>query len=68
MDIGVNREIYPTAVIAGNDIDGSPIYIGRAQLDGQWVPAKIIPDKNVATITYDGKEHNVYTYQVLFII
>lgn len=36
------------AIFVGNDSDGSPIYVGRAFHNGDQLPAKVIPSKNVA--------------------
>lgn len=36
------------AIYAGNDCDGSAIYVGRAHHEGELLPAKVIPSKNVA--------------------
>lgn len=45
------------AVRGGTDSDGSGIYVGRAFHEGDWIPAKVIPEKNISYIAYDGKEH-----------
>lgn len=44
------------AVEAGYDVDGTKIYVGRLSYAGDILPAKVIPQKNVAYISYDGKE------------
>lgn len=36
------------AIVVGNDSDGAPIYVGRAFHNGDQLPAKVIPSKNVA--------------------
>lgn len=38
----------PNAIFVGNDADGSPIYVGRCFHNGDQLPAKVIPSKNVA--------------------
>lgn len=38
----------PNAVVAGNDSDGSIVYVGRSFHDGDQLPAKVIPSKQVA--------------------
>lgn len=48
--------IHPRAVRGGEDIDGSPIYIGRGFLDRNIVPAKVLPYKSVAYIGWDWNE------------
>lgn len=56
------------AVFAGHDIDRAPIYVGRAFHDGDHVPAKVIPQKNVAYISYNGQEHAKYQYDVCILL
>lgn len=43
----------PSAIFVGNDADGSPMYVGRCFHNGDQLPAKVIPSKNVAY----GKDH-----------
>lgn len=52
------------AVVAGHDIDGATIYVGRAFHEGDMIPAKVIPSKNVAYIPYNCEEIPKYDYQV----
>lgn len=52
------------AVIAGHDIDGSPIYVGRAYHEGDLIPAKTIPNKHVAYVPYGGMEVAKHDFQV----
>lgn len=52
------------AVVAGADVDGAPIYVGRAYHEGDLVPAKVIPSKHVAYIPYNGQEVAKYDYHV----
>lgn len=51
--------------MAGNDSDGDTIYIGRAEHNGDFLPAKVIPNKNKAYVSYGGEEIEVDSYQVL---
>lgn len=51
-------------VHAGQDVDGAPIYVGRAYHDGDQVPAKVIPSKNVAYIPYGGTEIPKHQFDV----
>lgn len=44
------------ACYAGNDADGSPIYVGRAFHEGDMLPAKIIPSKQACYVPYNGME------------
>lgn len=43
------------AVLGGHDTDGDAIYVGRAKNANEYLPAKIIPAKNVAYVPYHGK-------------
>lgn len=52
------------AVIAGHDIDGSTIYVGRAYHDGDLIPAKVIPTKHAAYVPFNGAEIMKHDYQV----
>lgn len=44
------------AVRAGRDSDGSHIFVGRSFHEGDLLPAKVIPDKGLAFISYGGEE------------
>ena len=52
------------AIHAGHDADGSPIYVGRAYHEGDQIPAKVIPSKNVAYVAWGGVEHPKHSYEV----
>lgn len=52
------------AVVAGHDVDGSQIYVGRAFHEGDQIPAKVIPSKQVAYICYNGQEIPKHQYEV----
>lgn len=56
--------VPPTAVQGGVDADGTTIYVGRAFHEGDWIPAKVIPQKDVAYVAYGGKEHAKSEFQV----
>ncbi|XP_014223781.1 natterin-1-like [Trichogramma pretiosum] len=53
------------AVHGGRDVDGTQIYVGRAYHEGDNLPAKVIPEKNVCYVAYGGGEHLKYNYEVL---
>lgn len=53
------------AVHAGNDQDGSPIYVGRARHQGDLLVAKVIPSKQAAYVAYNSQEIFVGSYEVL---
>lgn len=54
------------AVLAGHDIDGSAIYVGRALHEGDMIPAKVMPSKQIAYVPYGGAEIPKHDYQVSF--
>lgn len=59
------REVFPASAVRGGvDQDGTQIYVGRAHHEGDWIPAKVIPEKNVAYVAYGGKEHAKSEFQV----
>ncbi|KOX67602.1 hypothetical protein WN51_08704, partial [Melipona quadrifasciata] len=58
------QSMPPTAVVGGRDIDGSTIYVGRAYHEGDMLPAKVIPDKNVAYVCHNGEEHPKHDFEV----
>ncbi|CRK93742.1 CLUMA_CG007270, isoform A [Clunio marinus] len=55
----------PNPIFAGTETDGSPIYIGRCFHNGDQLPAKVIPNQNVAYVTFDGQVIPKYSYEVL---
>lgn len=52
------------AVVAGHDVDGSTIYVGRAYHEGDLIPAKVIPSKNIAYVPHSGQEIPKHEYHV----
>lgn len=46
----------PSPVYSGNDEDGTPIYVGRANYNGDLVPAKVRGVNETAYISYNGQE------------
>uniref|UniRef100_A0A182NM71 DUF3421 domain-containing protein n=1 Tax=Anopheles dirus TaxID=7168 RepID=A0A182NM71_9DIPT len=55
----------PNMVRAGVDCDGEVIYVGRAFHEGDMVPAKVIPTKNVAFVCHGGEEVLKEDFEVL---
>jgi len=53
------------AVLAGHDTDGGPIYAGRASFRSELLPAKVVPNHQVAYVPFAGSEHRVDNYEVL---
>lgn len=56
--------VPPNAVVAGNDIDGATIYVGRAHHEGDLIPAKVIPSKQVAYVAWGGQEVAKHDFHV----
>ncbi|XP_055837291.1 uncharacterized protein LOC129905756 [Episyrphus balteatus] len=57
--------VPPLAVVGGKDLDGSPIYVGRAFHEGSNFPAKVVPSKNCAYISWGGREIRKTDYEIL---
>lgn len=53
------------AVQGGQDRDGGKIYVGRANYQGDLLPAKICPRHGCAFVSWNGKEHRMHTYEAL---
>lgn len=64
VDWSSHRNVPPTAVHGGVDRDGTQIYVGRAFHEGDWIPAKVIPEKHIAYVAYGGQEHGKHEFQV----
>lgn len=56
--------VPPNAVHVGHDIDGAGIYVGRAYHEGNCIPAKVIPTRNIAYVPYGGAEVAKHDYEV----
>ncbi|XP_055690904.1 uncharacterized protein LOC129794238 [Lutzomyia longipalpis] len=56
--------VPPDAVVAGHDSDGSPIYVGRAFHEGDQLPAKVIPSKQIAYVSHNGQEIPKHHFEV----
>lgn len=54
----------PGAVHAGQDLDGGPIYVGRAYHQGDLLPAKICPSHRCAFVSHGGRQVEEHTYEV----
>ncbi|XP_026467214.1 uncharacterized protein LOC113370734 [Ctenocephalides felis] len=57
--------LCPKGVLAGRDSDGTEIYVGRSLYQGDVVPAKVIPNKSAAYISYNGVEVPVNNFEIL---
>ncbi|XP_055537453.1 uncharacterized protein LOC129725522 [Wyeomyia smithii] len=60
-----NGPVPPGALLAGNDSDGTPIYLGRVYRHGQTLPAKVIPRKRMCHTGDEGLEFEMADYEVL---
>ncbi|XP_055632147.1 uncharacterized protein LOC129771994 [Toxorhynchites rutilus septentrionalis] len=57
---------FPANMVrAGVDSDGATIFAGRAFHEGEMIPAKVIPSKNLAFICYGGEEVLKEDFEVL---
>lgn len=68
MPWSAHQGIPPAGVYAGNDQDGSPIYIGRAFHEGDQLPAKVIPSKQAAYVSHNGVEIYKSNFEVSSLI
>jgi len=57
--------VPPNAVEGGSDVNGEPIYVGRANDSGDLIPGKIVPSHGVCYIAYGGEERPHRTYEYL---
>ena len=60
------NHIPTKALKAGEDVDGSPLYVGRAKHEcGFLIPGKVQPNYGFCYIAYDGEEFGKEEYEVL---
>ena len=53
-------------VVGGNDVNGEPLYIGRAFHSGDTIPGKIVPSHQCCYVSWGGAEHSKrQQYQML---
>lgn len=52
------------ALRVGYDIDNAPMFVGRCAHAGDFLPAKVLPTKNIAYVSYAGTEIMKYEYDV----
>uniref|UniRef100_A0A336M0U1 CSON007100 protein n=1 Tax=Culicoides sonorensis TaxID=179676 RepID=A0A336M0U1_CULSO len=55
----------PNTISGGRDADGAEIFVGRAYHEGDLIPAKVIPSKQVAYVPYNGEEIAKYDFEML---
>lgn len=57
--------LFLSAIRAGRDADGCNIFVGRAFHEQDLLPAKVIPDKHLAFVSFNGEEFEKSEYEVL---
>lgn len=62
----MDEPVPSNAVIGGKDLDGSTIYVGMAKHYNHELPAKVIPQRRYAAVSYAGQEHSVKKYKVFY--
>lgn len=55
-------------VEGGQDVNGDMTFVGRAFLEGDIIPGKIVPSHKVCYVSRNGKEHGCDQYQVLEVL
>ncbi|CAG9581151.1 unnamed protein product [Danaus chrysippus] len=53
------------SLVAGHDVDDEPIYIARAEYEGDLVPGKLVSSHGAAFVPWGGKEITRLNYEVL---
>lgn len=64
IQVNSDSAYHPNAVLAGHDVDGAQIYVGRTYHEGDILPAKVIPSKNVAYVSHGGNEISKHQFEV----
>uniref|UniRef100_A0A1I8PFC2 Uncharacterized protein n=1 Tax=Stomoxys calcitrans TaxID=35570 RepID=A0A1I8PFC2_STOCA len=60
-----NSALPPYTISGGYDSDGTPIFVGRAEHEGELLAAKVVPSKGCAYVAWGGSEHVKYQYELL---
>ncbi len=63
-----NERPRPEAVIGGYDINGEPIYVGRALQRNDLIVGKIVPSHKCCYVSYNGQEIAHKDFEVLLIL
>ncbi|XP_065209329.1 uncharacterized protein LOC135837847 [Planococcus citri] len=58
-------KVPPNAIVAGKDVDGGLLYVGKVIHEGDTVPCKIAPSAGGAFVAFAGEEHSKFDYEVL---
>ncbi|CAG9862339.1 unnamed protein product [Phyllotreta striolata] len=54
-----------TAIRAGFDYDGEPVFVGKTIYKGDHLPANVIPSKNICFFSYNGRQIENDTFEFL---
>ena len=60
-----NGSVPDNAVVGGSDVNGEPLYVGRAIQSGNVLPGKVVCSHGVCYVGHAGHEHAHREYQVL---
>ncbi|KAF0296909.1 C3 and PZP-like alpha-2-macroglobulin domain-containing protein 8 [Amphibalanus amphitrite] len=60
-----NGEVPRGALQGGHNSDGHPLFVARAEHDGNWCCGHLNPGLDSVYIPYGGEEHQHHQYQVL---
>lgn len=52
-------------MLGGRDTDGAQIFVGRANHEGEVIPCKVLPSKQVAYIAHNGSEISKHSFEIL---
>ncbi|XP_076638495.1 uncharacterized protein LOC143350326 [Colletes latitarsis] len=59
------QSIMPGMIHIGPDLDGVPLVVGRAQHQGDMIPAKVKPEHGVAYVSHNCTEHMKHDFEIL---
>ncbi|KAJ3658322.1 hypothetical protein Zmor_010067 [Zophobas morio] len=66
VDSSTTDEKFPsTAFQIGTDSQGHAVYMGRAYFNNTLSPVHVVPQRKIAYLPNDGKEHTVEKFQLL---
>ncbi len=60
-----NGNVPNGSIAGGTTKDGKPMFIGRAEHEGELICGKVVPSHNVLYVAYGGKEIAKKEYEVL---
>lgn len=59
-----NGDAPANSLVAGYDVTGEPIYVARAEHEGDLVPGKLVSSHKGAFLPWGGKEISKKEYEV----